>query len=375
GSEPAPAGGPSDYLLFDTNHTSQTDNFCFQCHTGSGSYQYGSNIVNRSYSYRAGGWTADTLNDILEAFSFSSPSTSHNLDNISTFITGKWNYTADSNPCNACHNPHAAQGDPLGAGNSAKSSGTRGWPVSRPSQHSTDNNSWGLWGDASGEKMSDYTGSYQAPYRFGSTSTYEPDGSTTQNGSNLADFNTLCTDCHNSTNTIYSTTLARNLKTIDWDNEKHGKGNADVSLCGDDPYPSGTSGLGKVLACTDCHEPHGSPNAFLIREEVNGGLLGATIDSFGSANWQYLCNRCHQDDLEINSGCQDDHYYITHHSNEGCNSDRPYTPNSCRRCHGGGGGGGGNCTSSRAKKICTDCHYHGSSITDANYNPTTRRTF
>jgi hypothetical protein len=129
GDEPAPTGGPSDYTLFDDNYLNQTNGICFECHTDVSSYQTGGSLINRSYSFRAGGWTADTVNDILEAFSFSSPGTSHKLDDIKTFITGKWGYTDDSNPCNACHNPHAAQGDPLGAPNSAKSSGSRGYPV------------------------------------------------------------------------------------------------------------------------------------------------------------------------------------------------------------------------------------------------------
>jgi hypothetical protein len=220
--------------------------------------------------------------------------------------------------------------------------------------------------------MKDYTLSYQAPYRFNSTTNYEPDGSTTtQDGSNLTDYVTFCTDCHNATNMIYSTTLGRNLKTIDWNNEKHGKGDADGSLCGDAPYPSGISGLGKVLSCTDCHEPHGSPNRVLIRNEINGDVLAGDITTITSTDCSapysdnnkeiaYLCDRCHQDDIEINSSCQEDHWYITHHSNTGCNSDRPYNPNSCASCHSSGGGGGG-CSSNRSANNCNCCHYHGSS--------------
>ncbi|MBI5407789.1 MAG: hypothetical protein HZA14_00320 [Nitrospirae bacterium] len=367
GSEPEPMGGiPDNYSLFYTNYTNQTDSFCITCHTDVSSYQTGG-LTNRSYSYRAGGWTSDTLNDTKEAFSFTSPGTSHNLYDIKTFITGRWGYTADSNPCAACHNPHSAQRDP-------HTSGSRGWPVSRPGQHSKDNNAWGLWGDAASEKMNNYTLSYQAPYIYNSTTTYEPDGSSTTDGSNLADYVTFCTDCHNNTNIISSTLLGRNLKTIDWNNEKHGKGNADESLCGDNPYPSGTSGLGKVLACTDCHEPHGSQNAFLARQEVNGGILGGNIGSFSTTDWHYICDRCHKDDNEINGSCQTDHYYITHHSNEGCNTDRPYNPNMCNTCHSGGGGMA-NCTNTNNKLICTNCHYHGSSVTNADYSPTTRRTF
>ena len=221
--------------------------------------------------------------------SFVVPDSSHNLDDISTFIDGRWNYTADSNPCTACHNPHAAQGDPENLPNSSKSVGTRGWPVSRPSLHSKDNNAWGLWGDGAGEKMRDYTLGYQSPYRFSTTSFYEPDGGATiatQNGSTLTDYVTFCTDCHNDTNIINSTDLGRNLNTFDWNLEKHGQSAADDNIPNVNepvtcnrilaPYQAGTCGT-YVLACTDCHEPHGSPNIFLTRKEVNGAVV--TVDT------------------------------------------------------------------------------------------------
>ncbi len=299
GTQPAPSSGPDDYLLFNTNHTSQTDNFCYNCHTDVSSYQTGG-LVNRSYSYRAGNWSSDSVNDIKEVFTFSSPGTSHNLDDIKNFITGKWGYTSDSNPCIACHNPHAAQGDPIGAGSSAKSSGTRGWPVSRPSLHTKDNNAWGLWGDGASEQMNDYTSAYQAPYRYNSTTSYEPDGSSTQNGSNLTDYVTFCTDCHNSINTIYSSTLGRNLHQFNWGFEKHGAGNASNDSFTDvvAPYLE-TSNY--VLSCTDCHEPHGSSNSFLIRKGINGGTSTVSVTILttpdDTKDWKSLCLSCHADSL------------------------------------------------------------------------------
>ncbi len=364
GSEPAPAGGAKPFLLFCPNMQHQTEGACFKCHVDTGSFQEGVGLNNYSYSYRAGGWTSDPVDDVLEAFSFTAPSSSHNLSDIVTFIDGKWGYTAASNPCVACHDPHAAQGDPANS-SAVKSSGARGWPVSRPSEHSV--SPWNLWGDdytapgsGNGERMNNYTSNYQAPYRFeGSPDAYEPDGTTTTDGSNLTDFNSLCTDCHNATNVIESTNLGRPLRTIDWDNEKHGKGDADSSLCGDNPYPAGATGLGKVLSCLDCHEPHGSANAFLIRKEVNGGVLGGSIDSFATTDWHYLCDRCHQDDKEINGGCQEDHYYQIHHVSTGCNDERPYSPTSCAACHSASPGSG--CGSGKNKKVCTECHFHGSS--------------
>ncbi len=287
--------------------------FCYSCH-GTGDTPMQTLPTNQyNYSYMAGGDTTATCPaNIREAFQFvnattgasqlncgSSYGSSHFLANIQTFLTNKWNFgstTADIDPCSGCHNPHRAQRDP-------HTTTTRGWPVSRPSQHSKDNNAWVLWGDDSTERMNNYTASYQAPYRVGST-TYEPDGSNiTQDGSNLTDYATFCTDCHNTSNTIYSTVLGRNLRTIDWNNEKHGKGNADGAISMNAPY--GTV-MGKVLACTDCHEPHGAPNKVLIRQEVNGGALGGLVTTIAQTDCTfpydtnkeiaYLCDRCHKDD-------------------------------------------------------------------------------
>lgn len=333
GGEPDPSGGPDGYMLFSTNYSSQTDDVCLLCHTDINSYQAGG-LVNRSYGYRAGGWTSDTLNDIKEAFSFLSPGTSHNLDNIKTFITGRWNYTSHSNPCNACHNPHAAKGDPANAPNSTKSPGTRGWPVSRPSQHSADNTAWGLWGDGASEKMNSYSSIYQAPYRYNSTTTYEPDGSTTQDGSNMTDYVTFCTDCHNATNTIYSNTLGRNLYMIDWSSagDKHGgraRGtDGDVYDKGmlKAPYDDASS---YVMSCLDCHEPHGSENAYLLRSEVNGVVISNPISESSNSNgaWNVFCTACHEvTDTESGSVCSDGYH------------GPPFATSLCTNCHKHDGG-------------------------------------
>lgn len=344
GAEPAPdsPAGPDNFLLFSDNYTDQTTGFCFDCHKGTGSYQTSFSRTNYCYSYWAGGDTTITCpGSILEAFSFinesgspvsncgSSYGSSHHLTDIRSFISGKWGYTADSNPCIACHNPHRAKRDP-------HTSGSRGWPVSRPSGHS-DVYTWELWGDDTGEKMSDYTGNYQAPYRYNSSTTYEPDGSNIQTGSNLTDYATFCTDCHNTTyTTITSTPLGRYLKTIDWNNEKHGKGNADGDIDMENPY---SSTLGKVLSCLDCHEPHGAPNVTLIREEVNGGELstittiaasGCITSTNGNKELGYLCRRCHEDDADAGVGSTNRWCYAHHES-----SDAPYNLGMCKDCHGG----------------------------------------
>ena len=322
GDEPLPdsPAGPDNYLLFSDNHTSQTVNFCFDCHRAVGGYQGG--LVNRSYSYRAGGWTGDTLDDILDAFTYGPPTStsSHRLDDISTFINGKWGYTANSNPCIACHNPHAAQGDPANLPDSAKTtSTTRGWPVTLPSKHGSLVATDILWGDGSGEKMSDYATvyTYQAPYRSGSSSAYEPDGSTTTtDGTNLTDYVTFCLDCHSLA--LTSTTLGRSTKIIDWNATGDYHGKKDGVGGKKDPY---AATINYVLACTDCHEPHGSPNyRYLIRKEVNGGTTDFSGDT--RAAWDSLCDRCHNSKLAT-----------------------PY-------CTGDNSG----------TLLCSGCHYHGSNF-------------
>ncbi len=355
GIEPAPvAGEPSPNTLFYTNHTWQDDNFCFKCHDASTNIASNA-IVNRSYSYRAGGWTADSISNIKNIFNLSSGS-AHNLNDIKNFLNNRWGYTSTNNPCSACHNPHAAQGDPANAPNTTKNSGSRGYPVSRPSQHG-DLPTWGLWGNDSGEQMNYYTSNYQAPFRYNSSSSYEPDGSTSiDDGSNLTDINNLCIDCHNTSNIIYSTALGRNLRYIDWTYEKHGKGNADEYISVDLPYTAGGSALGYVLACTDCHEPHGSPNVFLLRQCVNGNTLTANITSPTSTNMRYLCARCHDDNN------QNIHHYST---------DKAYLKIQCIKCH-------------YSYPIrCSDCHFHGSWVNDPandrdqtpSYAPQIRKTF
>ncbi len=371
GGEPAPVdAAPSPYTLFYTNHISQTDNFCYKCHVDSGSVQQLTPplpgiLINRSYSYRAGNWMADVLNDILEAFTLGGPTvirTSHDLDDISTFINdtvthADWGYTTNSNPCAACHNPHSVQGDPEFAPNAAKTSTARGYPLARPSEHN--DGTWDVWGDDAGEKMSDYSPLYQAPYRFpGVPGSFEPDGTATINGSNLTDINTFCLDCHQyevpSTTTVSwnPATTPGNLTAINWPTEKHGgynnttePGNVTNTLA---PY-----GTDHVMSCLDCHESHGSRNDFLLRPEVNGAALlgpivGGTRPTLPAGHTyndiSYLCINCHQAD-----GPEPAKVLNMHHNSgiaAGCGLGLA--------CHDIPPGNGLN------MHACQRCHYHGS---------------
>ncbi len=385
GTEPAPVGGPSAYELLADNFSgitlkpySQSDNVCFYCHIGTGTLQTTS-FSNFNYSITFGGNPDSLPNNIFEAFNSLSY---HNLYDVYRFITGLsgtktfTSFPSGSNPCSGCHNVHIAKKScgkpPLSNSYDATKSA-----ISKPSDHNN------LWGDDSSEKMNpNFTTNYQSPYWYNSVTTYEPANNTTSDGTNLPDYNTFCTDCHNSTNSIYSTTLGRNLRTINWNVEKHGKGNADVAISMKNPY--GTA-LGKVLSCTDCHEPHGSSNLMLIRTEVNGTNLGSitTMDPFvpPSCSTPYsnydtlksnsisnLCNKCHKDDYDFNTSCQNDHWYIVHH--DSLAGDPFYTSGGCGNCHNSGQWG--ECTSTRTAINCNCCHYHGSTYT---YGGTTWRTF
>ncbi len=353
GAEPTPSGGaPSGFCLFADNFNTtnttgsylQSDDFCFYCHTSLNSLQSGG-ITNYDYSTTFGGATA-SVTGILDAFNQTS---FHNLYDVYNFAKNNFSsfFTASSNPCVACHNPHLARR------NKANPTDPSYTAISRPTAHSQ------LWGDDSGERMSDYTTNYQAPYYYNSTSTYEPGNTATYNGSNMPDYDTFCTDCHNSTNTIYSTTLGRNLYKIDWvtaggesGGDKHGQNSATTSLNIKDPFATSPLGIsiGFVLSCLDCHEPHGSPNVMLIRREVNGGDLAGNITAFDTVYWSYLCGRCHKDDSYY-GGYAGKFEYIHHLDPD----DAPYPgpPSRCGWCHGGGGGGG------KPPIPCNRCHFHG----------------
>jgi hypothetical protein len=301
GAQPAPDSGspPSNYALFADTFTDQSNDFCFYCHKGTGSLQFSFDRTNYNYSYWFGGdHTNQTLPDnIYDAFNPAAGS-SHNLQDILDFVKLKWpeTFKDESNPCNACHNPHLSQ---------------RGYPIVRP----TDRNN--IWGDSAGEHMSDFAaahgGDYQAPYWYGSTTTYEPDNSMTTGGTNLPDYVTFCSDCHNATNVINSTTLLRQVKYIDWTQmnrtnqpgDYHGSITRCFGVDGDpswgslkEPYYTANKS-NFITCCTDCHEPHGAVHGaettvpFLLRKTVNGHF-NKNRPGVGGWSWEAeFCRSCH----------------------------------------------------------------------------------
>ncbi|MBW2109778.1 MAG: cytochrome c3 family protein [Deltaproteobacteria bacterium] len=262
------------------------------CHKGQNSSQYGGFITNYDYSQRRGGESKTCPVDIKTSFRFINYSTrlpqincdltepigsAHDLVNIrNDALQGYWSWGNDRsviNPCLGCHNVHRA---------------TRDFPCSLPSGHEN-KKTWEIWGDESGEKMADYVGGriYQPPFKAGGSS-YERDAYT------QPDYNTMCLECHGRDGGLASAQHENVIK-IEWGlTVSHGRKAAGALDNGPIRAPFQSSQVGYyVLCCTDCHEPHGSRNEWLLRTEVNG-VTGIEVN--GSMKWFQLCNACHQVD-------------------------------------------------------------------------------
>jgi cytochrome c553 len=131
---------------------------------------------------------------------------------------------------------------------------------------------------------------YQAPYYKGGFN-YEPANDTISDGSNLPNIISFCLDCHSHTN-VPSTERGGYLTQIDWSNSGNWHGTAPKGATGMGypiaPYTN--SSRNYVLSCTDCHEPHGSENEWLLRTSVNGK---DNISVTFAGDWWEFCTACH----------------------------------------------------------------------------------
>lgn len=364
GANPLPAGGPFAHTLFAANFNSartqhpylEPDNFCFACHSETSGQQ----VVNQNYSTTFGGGTTGTgPQSIMTAFNQSSY---HNLFDIWSFLQNNPLYpgfNTNSNPCGGCHDSHLAKRN----WDSAQS----GFPllssISKPDSIGS------LWGET--ELMSSFLG-YEAPYAF--TISREPAGVGDSAGAKTPDYVGFCTSCHDQDNFIWSTTLNREVKKINWGNtglgpSKHG----DLSREGNNSFrePYATAAAIKtnfVLSCLDCHEPHGAINIMLLRRRANGENLEGILTSTDALG--LLCKRCHSDDLiaAAGTGTADSWEYV-HHLATGA----PYPKVACGNCHGAGGGIGGGVGGEPIG--CGNCHGHGLNDSILGVNQSGRITF
>jgi len=352
GTEPAPALGPAPHTLFaDSFNTSRTlnlylmeDNFCFYCHNNSS----GPQVINQDYSTTfGGGVTGEGPQSIMAAFNEASY---HNLNDIYNFLTNNDNNLQDvsqewldwfakrNNPCSACHNSHLAKRN--------WDSGLTGFPllsaISKPGE--SDN----LWGET--DFMSTYF-EYEAPYAI-LNNTREPASIGEVDGGNTPDYVSFCTSCHTPDNILWSTTLNRELKKINWGEtglirNKHGDLSRDGTNHFQEPYETAAaSKTDFVLSCLDCHESHGSENVMMLRRRINGQDLEGTVASTDTMS--YACKRCHTDDLAaVPPSGQPDQWEYVHH----LVTDAPYVQVACDSCHDTAGGG--------EPIACGNCHGHG----------------
>ena len=195
----------------------------------------------------------------------------------------------------------------------------------------------------------------------------------------MPDYVTFCTDCHNKSSNIYSSTISggpRTLLPIDWSTgDQHGAVVGAGTRVLKAPFSSSTN---YVLSCLDCHEPHGSPNITLLRREVNGGdLVGAittlvnppgTGTNDRNRELGYLCMQCHQQDSNTGTSTTNPPTWenVHHYDNN-----FPYYK--IQR--------GGCCHNRRrvGKPIaCDKCHFHGATdawLSTLGRTPTNRKTF
>lgn len=378
GEEPAPvANTPSHFALMADNFSqaatgpySQDDDFCFYCHVDIGAVQSEGGISNQQYSETFGCASSSDASGIMAAFNLQFY---HNLKDIQTFADGEFSFfSSDSNPCAACHNPHRAKRNSADPDNPVQSA------LSRPTDHEN------LWTQSMDATYNTFSQEYEPPY-CSSSANREPDASASAltGAENTLDYVAFCADCHNSSNTIYSTNLGRNLRKIDWSTigDKHGMLDRDVSAGvaykplfvvqpERPPYVvtfvndgSGNTAVTthNVLSCMDCHEPHGSANATLIRSHVNSEDLTANITSSETYNpsynvnahnteMGYLCQKCHRDDYQI-AGTNVNQWRWVHHKVPDAPYPSPGNCGTCAVCHGAG-------TSNAI--TCSYCHFHGS---------------
>ena len=287
------------------------DNLCNQCHTDE-------KVLNQALSGN------ELATNIQQAFSLEGDTASmHNLGTQFTVDAGGPNEKTFTLQCTTCHNPHVVTGKYW-------DSETGKSPITRPdlaSDPAKNPRAMGdtLWGANEGQKMSDYAGVALA-------SSFEQAGnfqtSAGGSGNNQPDYVTFCTDCHAQPGPSpfgLADSPEWNGVKKGWDSDPHGRYPANLPAykcpndpaCGDategwpktplgkgfmqrllPPYDQGKriAGFNYVLACTDCHEAHGSVNKNLIRSKLNDQPI------VNDLNWGNLCRTCHKLDYPMTGG-------------------------------------------------------------------------
>jgi hypothetical protein len=313
-------------LFYDDLAAYQT--FCTTCHGPSLTWQP---TVNYPYAKNFGGATQTWYPDIYTQFADNNSlpavcGSRHHMGQVRAGLVGPvgqgWGFNDDPNPCVACHNPHAGQRNHPVA--DVSGGGKLNTAIRRPSHYKSTDPADALWGDDTGERMSDYAasvgGTYQAPYHTGPTK-FEPSGNASpSDGSDLPDYVAFCMDCHKYTQYDPDRGGAT-VKAIVWDYthgpypDIHGAAPANTVDAADMECMTTESSLKPpyvdfpssdyVLSCLDCHEPHGTyKRLHLIRLRINGEAVGPdSPETACNQDWAKICERCHDLNHGVSSGC------------------------------------------------------------------------
>ncbi|NOZ00931.1 MAG: hypothetical protein GXP54_03465 [Deltaproteobacteria bacterium] len=347
---------------------------CFNCHSEG-------KVMNDALSNNLpGGYVS--ADDIQEAFN---KSRKHVLG--AAFTVGGSTYSLQ---CTSCHNPHVVTGKHWDAGQGVspvtrpnlsadpavnpRAMGTSLWgaaPGQKMNDFAAQGAGTGGWyySTARGDQIAwDQPAAYQPP-RAGNGYSFEMGGDV------LPDYTTLCLDCH-------SHRMSPANPPVNWgqgigctDNgvdppdqriecgAQHGlnpagrpyyvsdKGKAGFWASGGNPdalfrmnyvtrgrgvghfmrWPYETAdrnaGINFVLACTDCHEAHGSNRGGMVRERLNvtengdcgsGGVGNPGENCSDGGNWNSFCNTCH-------------YYYGGQHAGMSCGNASCHEANSPHR--------------------------------------------
>jgi predicted CXXCH cytochrome family protein len=158
---------------------------------------------------------------------------------------------------------------------------------------------WELWGDDDNTterrtvavKIPPATNGYMSPYQVGGV-LYEENTFPAGTAGQTTNFRRVCRDCHQGT-------PPPGLTNITWGTNKHGGApTSSLTTYGGlkAPYNTVTQPTNYNLNCTDCHEPHGSRNEYLLRWAVNGVTniqIANSLGTYQTRRWYNFCIACH----------------------------------------------------------------------------------
>ena len=260
-----------------TDNVNEEEGFCYNCHGAGG-------VTNEAIS---NGWFAGTYQNFADSvqgefnMDYSHPVNDSEPGHVFDIGSGPQELE-----CTTCHNVHQATGKHWGA-----VSGYTPVNILTTGQ---------LWGDQANEKigMYDPNHTYLPPFlgEFGLNLSGNPlpidaNGDSLLTYNVLPNYNTFCLRCHQ--NPVGS------LVAVNWATKHHGSGEAEpLGPAGWElatPFDSNNRGQ-YYLDCLDCHEAHGSQNYMILKQSINGEVVGTIIDDTTDKYWRSVCDRCHVSD-------------------------------------------------------------------------------